>query len=58
VALARAVGSQAQLALLDNLAHADLGPGGLVEGWRLWRAAYALMRARHGDGEGRSAPIN
>jgi pimeloyl-ACP methyl ester carboxylesterase len=58
VALARAVGGRAQLALLDNLAHADLGPGGLVDGWRLWRAALALMRARHGDSEGRSPPIN
>lgn len=36
------------VALLDSLAHADLGPGGLADGVRLWRAAYALMRQRHG----------
>jgi fermentation-respiration switch protein FrsA (DUF1100 family) len=58
VALARAAGGRAELALLEDLAHADLGPGGLVDAWRLWRAAYALMRARHGDSEGRSPPIN
>lgn len=46
-ALARAVpDSQAHVALLDSLAHADLGPGGLADGFRLWRAAYALVRAR------------
>jgi pimeloyl-ACP methyl ester carboxylesterase len=51
VALARAVPSgQVHLALLDNLAHADLGPGGFMDGVRLWRAVYALMRARH-DGD-------
>jgi pimeloyl-ACP methyl ester carboxylesterase len=48
VALARAVpAGQAHLALLDNLAHADLGPGGLMDAVRMWRAAYALMRTRH-----------
>lgn len=46
-ALARALpAAQAHVALLDSLAHADLGPGGLADGFRLWRAAYALMRAR------------
>lgn len=51
VALARAVPpGQAHLALLDNLAHADLGPAGLMDAVRLWRAAYALMRTRH-DGD-------
>jgi pimeloyl-ACP methyl ester carboxylesterase len=39
---------QAHVAVLDSLAHADLGPGGIADGFRLWQAAYALMRARHG----------
>ncbi|HEX2115038.1 MAG TPA: hypothetical protein VHM01_11590 [Alphaproteobacteria bacterium] len=47
VALARAV-PHSHLALLDSLAHADLGPGGLMDAVRLWRAAYTLMRQRHG----------
>ena len=48
VALARALPAErSHLALLDSLAHADLGPGGLVDGVRLWRAAYVLMRQRH-----------
>jgi pimeloyl-ACP methyl ester carboxylesterase len=51
VALARAApAGQAHLALLDNLAHADLGPGGLMDAVRLWRAAFALLRTRH-DGD-------
>lgn len=51
IALAQAVRpGQAHLALLDNLAHADLGPGSFVDGVRMWRAAYALMRTRH-DGD-------
>ncbi len=45
--LARALPSaQARVALLDSLAHADLGPGGLADGVRLWHAAYVLMQAR------------
>jgi pimeloyl-ACP methyl ester carboxylesterase len=48
LALARALPEgQVHLALLESLAHADLGPGGLSDGFRLWQAAYALMRARH-----------
>jgi pimeloyl-ACP methyl ester carboxylesterase len=47
VALARAA-PRSHLALLDSLAHADLGPGGLMDALRLWRAAYVLMRQRHG----------
>jgi pimeloyl-ACP methyl ester carboxylesterase len=61
VALARAVRpGQAHLALLDSLAHADLGPGGLTDAVRLWRAAYAMLRLRHQgtDRDGRSDPIN
>jgi pimeloyl-ACP methyl ester carboxylesterase len=51
VALARAApAGQAHLALLDNLAHADLGPGGLMDAVRLWRAAFAMLRTRH-DGD-------
>jgi pimeloyl-ACP methyl ester carboxylesterase len=50
VALSRAVPAErCHLALLDSLAHADLGPGGLMDGVRLWRAAYVLMRQRHVD---------
>jgi pimeloyl-ACP methyl ester carboxylesterase len=37
---------QARLEVLGSLAHADLGPGGLFDLVRLWRAAYALMRER------------
>jgi pimeloyl-ACP methyl ester carboxylesterase len=51
VALAQAVPpGQAHLALLDNLAHADLGPGDLMDAVRMWRAAFALLRTRH-DGD-------
>jgi pimeloyl-ACP methyl ester carboxylesterase len=47
VALAAAVPSgQAHLALLDSLMHADLGPASVADAYRLWRAAYELMRAR------------
>lgn len=44
-ALARAL-PDADLYLLDNLAHADLGTGGIGDGLRLWRAAYRLMSVR------------
>jgi pimeloyl-ACP methyl ester carboxylesterase len=48
LALSRALPQgRVHLALLESLAHADLGPGGLADGFRLWQAAYALMRARH-----------
>jgi pimeloyl-ACP methyl ester carboxylesterase len=50
VALARAMPPErSHLALLDSLAHADLGPGGMMDAVRLWRAAYVLMRQRHAD---------
>jgi hypothetical protein len=60
VALARAAGERAHLALLDSLAHADLGSGGLWDAVRLWRAAYALMRSRHdmANSARRSSAIN
>jgi pimeloyl-ACP methyl ester carboxylesterase len=37
---------QAHLALLDNLAHADLGVIGLGDTVRLWMGAYAVMQQR------------
>jgi pimeloyl-ACP methyl ester carboxylesterase len=48
LALGRALPPErTHVALLESLAHADLGPGGIADGFRLWQAAYALMRARH-----------
>jgi pimeloyl-ACP methyl ester carboxylesterase len=53
LALGRALPpGQAHVSLLDSLAHADLGPGDVADGFRLWQAAYALMRARHGGPPG------
>lgn len=47
VALARALPSGvAHLALLDSLAHVDLGPGGIVDAFRLWWVAYGLLQVR------------
>lgn len=47
VALAAAVPrGQAHLALLDSLMHADLGPASVADAYRLWHAAYELMRLR------------
>ena len=47
LALAHAAApGHAHVALLDNLAHADLGPGGLADAIRLWRAVYDLMQQR------------
>jgi pimeloyl-ACP methyl ester carboxylesterase len=37
---------QASLCLVDNLAHVDLGPGGLLDGLRLWRATYRILAER------------
>lgn len=52
VALADAVPrGRAHLVLLDSLMHADLGPASVADAYRLWRAAYALMRARHAAAE-------
>lgn len=47
LALARALSpDRVHLALLDSLAHADLGPTGFTDAFRLWQAAYVLMRQR------------
>ncbi len=37
---------QANLYLVDNLAHVTLGPGGILDGLRLWRAVYRLLKER------------
>ncbi len=37
---------QATLVLVDNLAHVTLGPGGIQDGLRLWRAVYRLLEER------------
>ena len=37
---------QATFYLVDNLAHVQLGPGGIVDGLRLWRAVYRLLEER------------
>lgn len=47
VALAAAVPArQARLFLPDNLAHVDLGPGGVTDALALWEAAYRLLEER------------
>ncbi|HEY5598906.1 MAG TPA: hypothetical protein VIK47_08895 [Kiloniellales bacterium] len=37
---------RASLYLVDNLAHVKLGPGGILDGLRLWRAVYCLLEER------------
>jgi len=37
---------QVTLYLVDHLAHVKLGPGGLMDGLRLWRAVYRLLEER------------
>jgi pimeloyl-ACP methyl ester carboxylesterase len=37
---------RASLYVVDSLAHVELGPGGMRDILRLWRAAYALLRER------------
>jgi len=37
---------RAALYLVNNLAHVSLGPGGILDGLRLWRAVYRLLEAR------------
>ena len=32
--------------MVDSLAHVELDPAGLVDGWKLWRAVYALLALR------------
>ncbi len=47
LALAAAAGAEkAELFLVDNLAHVDLGPGSLDDQLTLWRAAYRLLEER------------
>ncbi len=47
LALAAAAGEdKAELFLVDNLAHVDLGPGSLDDQLTLWRAAYRLLEER------------
>ena len=47
LALAAAAGEpQAELFLVDNLAHVDLGPGSLGDQITLWRAVYRLLEER------------
>jgi len=49
LALAAAAGEgKAELFLVDNLAHVDLGPGSLDDQFTLWRAAYRLLEERDG----------
>ncbi|MBI3452979.1 MAG: alpha/beta hydrolase [Rhodospirillales bacterium] len=49
-ALARALpAGRTRLTLLDSLAHADLSPAGVMDGWRLARAVYALLGERRPD---------
>ena len=38
--------NRAHLYLVDNLAHAELEPGGVADNFTLWRAAYRLLAAR------------
>ncbi|MGE5514308.1 MAG: alpha/beta hydrolase family protein [Bacteroidota bacterium] len=47
-ALAR-MAPQAELALLDNLAHADLKPGGVADAFALWRMTTHLLAERDGS---------
>ena len=49
LALAAAAGEpQAELFLVDNLAHVDLGPGSLDDQLTLWRVVYRLLEERDG----------
>jgi pimeloyl-ACP methyl ester carboxylesterase len=53
-ALAAAVPDQTALYVVDSLAHVELDPAGLVDGFRLWRAVYQLLAER--DGAPRPSP--
>ena len=49
LALAAAAGDGlAELFLVDNLAHVDLGPGSIGDQLTLWRATYRLLQERDG----------
>jgi pimeloyl-ACP methyl ester carboxylesterase len=45
-ALAAAAPDETALYVVDSLAHVELDPAGLVDGFRLWRAVYALLSER------------
>jgi pimeloyl-ACP methyl ester carboxylesterase len=45
-ALAAAAPDDTALYVVDSLAHVELGPAGLVDGWKLWRAVYRLLALR------------
>jgi len=45
-ALAAAAPDEAALYVVDSLAHVELDPAGLVDGWKLWRAVYRLLALR------------
>jgi len=43
---AAAPAGTATVYLVDSLAHVELSPTGLIDGWKLWRAIYALLALR------------
>jgi dienelactone hydrolase len=45
-ALAAAAPEGTTLYLVDSLAHVELSPAGLIDGWKLWRAVYWLLAER------------
>jgi fermentation-respiration switch protein FrsA (DUF1100 family) len=45
-ALAAAAPDDTTLYVVDSLAHVELGPAGLIDGWKLWRAIYRLLALR------------
>jgi len=47
---AAAAPGHADLYVLERLAHVDLGPVGLRDGFTLWRAVYRLLEERDGTG--------
>lgn len=46
LALAAAAPDDTTLYLVDSLAHVELSPAGLVDGWKLWRAITWLLAER------------
>jgi fermentation-respiration switch protein FrsA (DUF1100 family) len=45
-ALAAAAPDHTALYVVDSMAHVELGPAGLVDGFKLWRAVYRLLALR------------
>jgi pimeloyl-ACP methyl ester carboxylesterase len=43
---AAAPAGTATVYLVDSLGHVELSPTGLIDGWKLWRAIYALLAER------------